>query len=477
MAWTPLVVVLAGCSVLTNFGSFEGDLDAGASVDARPGGDGGPLEPGTCDEPIFLDSMQSEHGWSWEAVMPDGPDRFSPRCNDRTDGELIALVTLPEDGGYIFGLDAGRAATLGVYTIAACPGVELACVSSERPSRVVVDARAGEHYVIVDSTPGSFGLSITPVRCGDGVADLDEECDDGNEIAGDGCTACVLDGETCEAPLALDAVAGLNGSETAYRWLIDLYAYDVEDVAGCTDDADSVYSFTPTGEVGEWELRAYGLSHYTEFSYARLPMGCGEDPAECIASEDLSEVRETLVGNDPTLFALEASEFTHQLVVVEISAAECGNGVRNSDEECDDGNTIGRDGCDEMCRREFVDELPSDNGRLDGSTVQLLLGVGRGELSSASGDEDVWTVNMRAGEFYAIRSFGAELDTCDEVVDLAIADPTGEVLDHTEGGAPCVGMPFRASMDGLHYVVAAGVSVPVYHLEVVHLVSPAAGIY
>lgn len=32
-------------------------------------------------------------------------------------------------------------------------------------------------------------------RCGDGVVDSNEQCDDGNEIAGDGCTLCMKDTE------------------------------------------------------------------------------------------------------------------------------------------------------------------------------------------------------------------------------------------------------------------------------------------
>lgn len=32
-----------------------------------------------------------------------------------------------------------------------------------------------------------------PARCGDGVVDSNEQCDDGNSIAGDGCTLCMID--------------------------------------------------------------------------------------------------------------------------------------------------------------------------------------------------------------------------------------------------------------------------------------------
>lgn len=42
-----------------------------------------------------------------------------------------------------------------------------------------------------------YDLGWVPGACGDGVLDAEEECDDGNTIAGDGCSACKID--TCHA--------------------------------------------------------------------------------------------------------------------------------------------------------------------------------------------------------------------------------------------------------------------------------------
>ncbi len=44
------------------------------------------------------------------------------------------------------------------------------------------------------------GTSDAPLaRCGDGHVDANEECDDGNTIAGDGCTLCMIDGQRTAA--------------------------------------------------------------------------------------------------------------------------------------------------------------------------------------------------------------------------------------------------------------------------------------
>ena len=43
------------------------------------------------------------------------------------------------------------------------------------------------------STTTVPGGAPAPPNCGDGIVDIDEECDDGNQVPGDGCTACVAE--------------------------------------------------------------------------------------------------------------------------------------------------------------------------------------------------------------------------------------------------------------------------------------------
>ena len=60
-------------------------------------------------------------------------------------------------------------------------------------------------YIVVDSAAaanfGTFGLEldVRPVECGDGRVDDEEQCDDGNTVAGDGCNATcgVANGWAC----------------------------------------------------------------------------------------------------------------------------------------------------------------------------------------------------------------------------------------------------------------------------------------
>lgn len=50
---------------------------------------------------------------------------------------------------------------------------------------------ASDGGVDCDADPGAC---LPPAVCGDGKPGLGESCDDGNAVAGDGCTACALDG-------------------------------------------------------------------------------------------------------------------------------------------------------------------------------------------------------------------------------------------------------------------------------------------
>ena len=54
-----------------------------------------------------------------------------------------------------------------------------------------------------DTTPGACRTSCVMARCGDGVIDPDEECDDGNRVDGDGCSVGCTDERTQETKALL----------------------------------------------------------------------------------------------------------------------------------------------------------------------------------------------------------------------------------------------------------------------------------
>ena len=170
------------------------------------------------------------------------------------------------------------------------------------------EVAAGQTFVLVASTYnanaaiGNYGIDVCsippPARCGDGIVQEDngEECDDGNNVDEDGCSAlCQRD------PICGDGF--VDGEEECDDSNLDLGD-------GCDADCQ------------------------------REPV-CGDgfvdDPEQC---DD---------GN------VDAGDGCDANCVFE---SECGNGVIEGLEQCDDSNIDAGDGCDADCALEQPDALP-----------------------------------------------------------------------------------------------------------------------
>lgn len=86
-----------------------------------------------------------------------------------------------------------------------------------------------------------FQLDPVPAACGDGVADRNEDCDDGNALAGDGCSAaCILEGlgelEPNDARVGATPLVGQ----------LSAYAHEV--------DEDWFLLEVPATQVGAWQV-------------------------------------------------------------------------------------------------------------------------------------------------------------------------------------------------------------------------------
>jgi cysteine-rich repeat protein len=146
--------------------------------------------------------------------------------------------------------------------------------------------------------------------CGDKVKRGEEQCDDGNTDATDGCTPdCKF---TCEANSDCSgAVKECTGSLTC----------NVEHMCIGTPIADK------SGCTGGWCI-----------SGECVPTGCGDDikvePEECDEGANNGKA-----GSGCTVACKEV---------------KCGNGTLESGEECDDGNVARLDGCDPICKVEVA---------------------------------------------------------------------------------------------------------------------------
>jgi len=146
----------------------------------------------------------------------------------------------------------------------------------------------------------------TSFACGDGgLLDPHEECDDGNNVSGDGCSSTCL----------LETVCG-NGKKEGVEECDDGNTYDYD---GCS-------RFCRLEVCGD--------------GYIQPPEQCDDGNA-----------------NDG-----DGCSSTCLLETV------CGNGKKEGVEECDDGNTYDYDGCSRFCLfKEWGDEVPADSFGLSAS--------------------------------------------------------------------------------------------------------------
>lgn len=221
--------------------------------------------------------------------------------------------------------------------------------------------------------------------CGDGSLAQREGCDDGNRENGDGCSArCVAEGDTCDAPW----IIGPRDPDTLqWTWIGDTTdAANDYDTATCSEPAfgDMVGQFTAP-VAGEYVFTLEAGFDSMLFLWAN---GCGPQAAT-IACTDWNGAGQT----EFSRVDLAAGQTIH--VVVDgvasrqhqfgpfrlvIERPECGDGVIEYGEQCDDGNLMGDDGCNIFCSMQpgWTCEAPNQPCRPvicgDG-----LLDLGRGE--------------------------------------------------------------------------------------------------
>ncbi|MFH2005549.1 MAG: DUF4215 domain-containing protein [bacterium] len=185
--------------------------------------------------------------------------------------------------------------------------------------------------------------------CGNGVLEGDEECDDGNNLNGDGCTGfCLLEG----GPVCGNGI--IEGTEAC-------------------DDGNS----TPgDGCAADCTLE--------------VAPGCGNGVVEVNEECD-----------DGNLTACDGCSAT-------CDTEACGNGLTECDEECDDGNAVNGDGCSSLCVTEVVlcgngtvdaGEECDDGNTTDGDgcaadcTLEVAPGCGNGVLEAGEDCDDGDTVD------------------------------------------------------------------------------------
>ncbi len=231
-------------------------------------------------------------------------------------------------------------------------------------------------YTYSSSYSYNYALLVTKrqVTCGDGLIEGDEECEDGNTIDGDGCTACKVDANfVCNGlPSVCHEAEPGDSCKNAIVPDFPNNGYGTVTYGGTEDNFDDLYTDQWSGNTTSCKGSANGPEVFFKLdlitgdvvtvkqtgdadvviSYvADVDGTCG---SVCLASSDTPETLTHIASAAETIYAIVAAyssstSYAHRPfnIIIEKSHPECGNGTVETGEDCD-----GVEGCTDDCKAE-----------------------------------------------------------------------------------------------------------------------------
>ena len=220
------------------------------------------------------------------------------------------------------------------------------------------------HILVGGDENGTYDLNVDAfgVGCGNGIPEGMEECDDGNLDNGDGCDEfCAVEPppDVCAAPEAINGPypVTVSGDTTGQRPTFTNvcggtsngadYAYVVNVPTGATLTAS-----IPTADY-DVVVNLLAACDPSSTCFARNDSGGGSGGDSATYTNDS--------GADLDVYVIisgyysEASSNAHNGTYdleVDVVAPECGNGIVDGMDQCDDGNPDDGDGCSSTCQIE-----------------------------------------------------------------------------------------------------------------------------
>lgn len=240
--------------------------------------------------------------------------------------------------------------------------------------------------------------------CSDGVTHFiaGEQCDDSNTTSGDGCSAdCQLEANLLveTEPNTEDMPASLTGYDGAIGSIspgsdTDWYSFDVtapgssvtistsDGLGGCPAGADTeIWLYTDAGVY---------LVDDDEDGVASCSL---ISPALDVAATNLAvgtyKVRvQEYGGND---------KIPGYVLLVHVAAPGCGDSILQVGEQCDDGNLVLGDGCSDLCQAEAPWEIEANNSLATATPRWMGFGSWKASIQPP-GDEDWFAFDVQAGQ-------------------------------------------------------------------------------
>ncbi|MEO0460186.1 MAG: DUF4215 domain-containing protein [Myxococcota bacterium] len=311
---------------------------------------------------------------------------------------------------------------------------------------------------------GSPGICVPANVCGNGVFETGEGCDDGNTTDGDGCNStCQRESgqpcneesvgqrfaNSCESGICntttspsqcedadvcgnsvLEAGEGCDDGNTAANDGCDS-SCAIEDGGACTDDADCQSNLCPAGTCTPSNVCGNGTLEAGEGcdDGTGSPAGTGSGSTQCSVSclltngQACNSTAPGVTGSSSCASGIcDANESPDTCE----AADQCGNGVVEGIEACDDGNLSSGDGCNDSCLRENGSSCTGSaqcaSGACSGGSCVSLNVCGNGILEVGEGCDD---------------GNNTDLDGCTATCSLENGQACNTLSPGSTGGASC----------------------------------------
>jgi len=359
--------------------SSECTLEAGGVVDNCPG------------QPFVLTGAPGavrKMSFAGNTALEGAPTQQSVGCFYWQGPNMVYALKSDVSGSVAAHLTAGYSkANLHARSDCGASTYQLGCTQREEPGGLDLEfpVSAGQwFYLFVEghrqgsvdhAGPFTLDVTVTPSACGNGALDGDEQCDDGNQADGDGCSAtCQLEprpaARTCPGhPLALND----RGDGTRAATIANTTTGSTNKVDGCGTASgtapDVVYAVTPDIDG---LLTANVKGAFNSIVYVQSSCGVAASLLACSYKANATTNPYILdgLGSPPkTVSAPVLANTTYYVFVdsavgsgtpsggafkldVSVTPAVCGNGIVEGAEQCDDGGTESDDGCSSTCQLE-----------------------------------------------------------------------------------------------------------------------------
>ena len=338
-------------------------------------------------------------------------NHFGSACGGGSGRDLVYAITPPSSGKAIVRLSASFSAIVSARATCTDAKSETKCEGIQTQGGEVtmeVPTFAGTPtFLFVDGYGGTHGdftldVDVSTASCGNGLAELPEECDDGNTTGGDGCSAtCTLEtgGVIDNCPGQPFILSGQPGAERKISFAGNTLTQGgrTQQSSGCFywNGSNTVYAVKSDidGAAKAKLNAAYSRSNL----HVRSDCGSNSYQLGCTQQEAPGEIElEFPVTAGDWFYLFVEGDFSSSTdyagpysLDLTVTPAACGNGVLDGREECDDGNTQSGDGCSAACALEAVPAANACPGqaiplsvRPDGTRAATIAGSTAGGTSS-----------------------------------------------------------------------------------------------